>query len=285
MPTLTELHIYPIKSCRGIALQEATVTTAGLMSGPVHDREWMVVNAQGESLTQREYPVMATIVPRITADALEVQAPGMPHLAVPLALPNPEHAPTLSVRVWNDEAPLKAYDCDDATAAWFSRALGIACRLVRFHPHAYRGINNRWTDGIDAATLFSDGYPMLVISEASLADLNEKLLAQESAALPMNRFRPNLVIGGIEAFDEDYAAAIKIGHATLRAVKPCPRCAIPSINQASGIVGPSPLDVLQTYRTNPKVNGGVTFGMNAILLNGEDVLLRTGADVEIELAF
>ena len=283
MPILTELNLYPIKSCAGIALREATLTAAGLMSDHIYDREWMVVDAQGEFLTQREHPKMALITPRIKADTLELRAPGMLRLEIPLDLVDPDHAPTLEVRVWDDT--VQAYDCDDTTAAWFSNAIGVACRLVRFHPHAKRVANTKWTDGVEAPTLFSDGFPMLVISAASLDDLNRKLTAQGRDALPMNRFRPNIVINGVDAFEEDFAATFGIGSAVLKPVKPCPRCPIPSIDQTTGTIGPNPLDILQTYRANPKVDGGITFGMNTILLEGEGQVLRIGQDVDITLAF
>ncbi|HJW53858.1 MAG TPA: MOSC N-terminal beta barrel domain-containing protein [Burkholderiaceae bacterium] len=283
MPVLTELNLYPIKSCAGIALREATLTPTGLMSELIYDREWMVVDAQGECLTQRAHPRMALITPRIKADTLEVRAPGMLRLEIPLDLPHPDDERTLEVKVWNDT--VQAYDCDDTTAAWFSNAIGLPCRLVRFHPHARRIANARWTDGLEVATLFADAFPMLVIAQASLDDLNQKLAAQGRAALPMNRFRPNLVIDGIAAFEEDYAASIRIGESTLKPVKPCVRCTIPSIDQASGAAGPDPLDILQTYRANPIVDGGITFGMNAILLQSEKQIVRIGQEVGVELAF
>lgn len=281
MPILTGLNLYPVKSCAGIALREATVTAAGLMSQQIHDREWMVVDAQGKFLTQRDHPKMALIVPHIKGATLELNAPGIPPLELPLTLPN--RAPTITVQVWDDS--VTAYDCDETTAAWFTHVLGVPCRLVRFHTDAKRVANPQWTDSVEVPTLFSDGYPMLVISEASLDDLNEKLQAQGRDALPMNRFRPNLVIGGVDAFEEDYAASITIGAAVLKPVKPCPRCPIPSIDQTTGQIGPDPLDILRTYRVNPKVNGGITFGMNAILLAGAGQVLRVGQEVGVELAF
>lgn len=283
MPILTELNLYPIKSCAGIALREATLTAAGLMSEHIYDREWMVVDANGVFMTQREYPKMALITPRIKAETLELRAPGMLRLEIPLGLPDPDDAPALDVRVWNDT--VKAFDCDETTAAWFTGFLGVPCRLVRFHANAKRIANTDWTGGIEAPTLFSDGYPVLVISQASLADLNEKLVAQGRATLPMNRFRPSLVIDGVGAFEEDYAASLAIGNATLKPVKPCARCPIPSIDQATGTIGPDPLDILQGYRANPKLDGGITFGMNAILLNGDGEMLRVGQEVDVQLAF
>lgn len=283
MPILTELNLYPIKSCAGIALRQATVTAAGLMSEHIYDREWMVVNGKGEFLTQREHPEMALIRPRIKADTLELRAPGMLALEIPLDLPDPDEAPTIEVGIWNDK--VKAYDCDLTTATWFSNFLGEPCRLVRFHPHAERHANPDWTGGRDVPALFSDGYPVLVISEASLADLNGKLAVEGRDALPMNRFRPNVVISGINAFEEDYADTFKLGDAVLKPVKPCPRCPIPSVDQATGKAGPDPMDILRSYRANPKVNGGITFGMNALLLEGEGQVLRVGQEVEMKLAF
>jgi uncharacterized protein YcbX len=283
MAIITELNLYPIKSCSGITLREATITTAGLMSEHIYDREWMVVNQHGKFLTQREYPKMALIKPSIKADALELRAPGMMRLQIPLDLPDPETAPTLNVQVWDDT--VKAYDCDETTAAWFSNALGLPCRLVRFHPDAQRAANPQWTNGVEAPTLFSDGYPALIISDASLADLNEKLTQQGRVALPMDRFRPNIVIGGTGPFDEDYAESIRIGEVVLKPVKPCPRCPIPSIDQATGEIGPDPLDILRTYRANPKLDGAITFGMNAVLLAGEGQTIRVGQNVEVEIGF
>jgi uncharacterized protein YcbX len=280
MPAITELNLYPIKSCAGIALQSAMATRYGLMHGGVHDREWMVVDASGNFLTQRELPKMACIRPHLAEDALEIEAPGMPLLRVPLAQTN---AATMQVSVWDHG--LTADTGDDAHAEWFSRYLGVACRLVRFHKQTQRIINNEWTSGRDVETLFADGFPILLISEASLDDLNQKLAAQGREALPMNRFRPNLVIDGIEAFEEDYLDTLQIGAAVLQPVKPCPRCPMPSIDQATGTFGPDPLDILQSYRVNPKVDGGITFGMNVILLEGENTVLQVGQEVAVELAF
>lgn len=283
MPILAALHLYPIKSCAGIELREATITAAGLMSENIYDREWMVVDAQGEFMSQRQFPKMALITPRIKSDTLELRAPGMLRLEIPLGLPDPDDAPALMVRIWDDT--VKAYDCDQTTAVWFSKVLGTDCRLVRFHPHAERHSNQDWTGGVTAPTLFSDGYPMLVVSENSLDDLNQKLKADGRDVLPMNRFRPNLVIGGVEAFEEDYAESIKIGGATLKPIKPCSRCRIPSVDQATGAVGPDPLDLLQTYRADPRIGGAIAFGMNAILLEGEGETLHIGQEIALRLAF
>jgi uncharacterized protein len=283
MATLSELTLYPIKSCGGIALRTATLTRVGLMTEQIYDREWMVVDAHGICMTQREHPKMALIAPRLKADALELRAPGMLRLEIPLGLPDPADAPTLTVQVWDHT--LKAYDCDALTATWFTSYLGVPCRLVRFHPDALRLANPKWTGAIQAPTLFSDGYPVLIIGAESLRDLNEKLVHAGRAALPMNRFRPNIVIDGIGAYEEDYADTFRAGAAVLKPVKPCPRCPMPSIDQATGTYGPDPLDMLQGFRAKPEVDGAICFGMNNILLEGDGTVVHVGQEVDVELAF
>jgi uncharacterized protein YcbX len=283
MPVVTELSIYPIKSCAGIALHEAIITPAGLMHEHIYDREWMVVDAHGEFLTQREFPRMALITPKLKSESMELRAPGMLPLLIPLDLPHSDHEKKIRVRVWDDT--VQAYDCDETIATWISNAVGTPCRLARFHPDAKRVANPKWTEGVEAPTLFSDGYPVLVVSQSSLDDLNQKLAAQGRETLPMNRFRPNIVIDGVGAFEEDHASEIRIGNAILKPVKPCPRCPVPSIDQATGIRGPDPLDILRTYRVNPIVDGGITFGMNAILLHGEGEPLRINQEASVELDF
>lgn len=283
MPVLSALHLYPVKSCAGIALREATLTPAGLMREQIYDREWMVVDDHGDFLTQRECPAMARITPKLTADTLQLRAPGMLRLDIALDLPDPDRAPTLAVRVWDDV--VTAYDCDETTATWFTKALGVRCRLVRFHPQARRTTSGKWTDGQKIPTLFSDGYPLLVIGEASLADLNAKLAAHGRAPLPMDRFRPNIVLRDAGAFEEDFAQSLAIGDAVLKPVKPCARCSIPAIDQASGVAGPDPLDILAGYRADPRVDGGITFGMNAIVQAGDGSRIRIGDHVGLQLAF
>jgi uncharacterized protein YcbX len=283
MPTLSAITLYPIKSCAGLSLEEATLTPLGLMTAQIYDREWMVVDENGLAMTQREHPRMALIKPTIKGSTLEVQAPGMLRLEIPLGLPDPSAAPTLQTQVWDDA--VLAYDCDALTAEWFTKAIGVPCRLARFHANAKRAVSTTWTDGVQATTMFSDGYPMLVAGTASLDDLNQKLVAAGRAAIPMNRFRPNLVIDGIEAFEEDYAESFQIGEVVLKPVKPCPRCPMPSIDQATGEFGPDPLDIMQSYRAKPELEGALCFGMNSILISGEDQRVRVGQEIEVTLAF
>ncbi|MGK5031227.1 MOSC domain-containing protein [Janthinobacterium sp. DSP2-3-3] len=286
MAILSDIILYPIKSCAGIHLQEAVLTHSGLMSEHVFDREWMVVDLQGRFLTQREHPRMALIVPSIKATTLELRAPGMLRLEIALGLPHPQLAPMLEVQVWDDT--VRAYDCDEVTATWFSNAIGVPCRLVRFHPDVVRATSTEWangTDGVAASTMFADGYPVLIAGTASLDDVNDKLRAAGREALPMNRFRPNLVIGDIGAFEEDYAEFLQFGATTLKPVKPCSRCPIPSVDQATGVPGPDPLDVMHGYRAKPELDGAICFGMNAIVTDGGDERIVVGQDIGFELAF
>jgi len=283
MPILSQLVFYPVKSCAGISLSAATLTGAGLMHEHIYDREWMLVDDEGNFLTQREHPRMALIVPRLRSDTLELRAPGMLRLEIGLDLPDPEHAPTRQVKLWGQA--MKAYDSDDLTSTWFSRFLGVSCRLVRFHPDALHRVNPKYTAGMEVGTLFSDGYPLLVIGQESLNDLNSRLAAQGRAPLPMDRFRPNLVIAGAHAYDEDHAAALVMGQAEIRPVKPCPRCPVPSVDQQTAEIGPDPLDVLRTYRVGVGGISGIAFGMNAIVARGEGEVLRVGQEVGLELAF
>lgn len=285
MATISALTIYPVKSCTGIALQDAILTPSGLSTGRVADREWMVVDPVGQFLTQREQPRMALIVPQLMDDALLLSAPGQLPFALPLARDltcNPAAA-ARRVTVWDDV--VDADDCGDAAAAWISQAVGRPCRLVRFAADGRRLTGQRWTGGAGAPTRFADGYPLLVIGATSLDDINVYLRKAGRAALPMNRFRPNLVVAGLEAFEEDYVAQFEIGAAILVPVKPCPRCPIPSIDQASGERGPDPLDVLQAYRRKALLDDAVCVGMNCIVSAGAGSRVAVGQAVDGHLNF
>lgn len=285
MPILSALNLYPIKSCAGITLQQATLTPMGLMSANIHDREWMVVDADGEAITQREFPRMALISPQIQDAMLILSAPDMSPLALPLARTDMPVASRICVQVWDDQ--LDACDCGNQAAQWFTKVIGTSCRLVRFAPDAQRFASTKWTAGLAVPTLFSDAFPMLVIGDGSLADLNQKLIAQGRTALPMNRFRPNIVIGELPAFEEDFAESytLNTGSIVLQPAKPCVRCTVPSVDQTTGTLGADPIDVLCTYRANPKLDDGITFGMNAILLEGAGSVIRVSQQIEVNLAF
>ena len=287
---ISQLWVYPVKSCAGVAVQEALLTETGLE----FDRAWMVVDAQGQFLTQRELPRMALIRPQLKHDEMVLRAPGM--LALHIALDRVE-AP-LRVRVWDDE--VAAYDMGAIAAQWFSDFLGAPARLVRFDPEQKRISSRDWTGELEALNQFSDGYPLLVISEASLAALNDKLLASGAAAVGVARFRPNIVLGDAPAtqakafsalspHDEDRLDELHIatqqGLVRLKSVKPCSRCPIVNIDPLTALSSRAVSDQLQSYRQDARLDGALSFGMNLIALHGWDHLLQMGQSVKANYRF
>jgi uncharacterized protein YcbX len=282
MPIIDSLHLYPIKSCAGISLEQATLGHAGLESQGVGDREWMLVDADGGLfLSQRQAPRMALIRPTLATGVLRVEAPGQAPLGIPLGGDGHRSA-SRPVKVWTHEC--SALDEGDAAAAWFSAYLGRPLRLVRFDPAHKRASNREWTGDIEALNRFSDGYPILLISQASLNDLNDRLTEAGREALPMNRFRPNIVLGGVGPYEEDYLLALTSDGVAFKPVKPCPRCPIPSIEQSTGVIGPDPLDILSQYRSDERT-GGVIFGQNLVTLQGQGSTLKVGQVFEPEWNF
>jgi uncharacterized protein YcbX len=282
--TIAHLFVYPVKSCAGIEVQAARLTDTGLE----WDRAWMVVDSEGQFVTQRELPRMALIQPTLMATELELRAPDMPVLAVQFDAVGP----LVTVQVWDDHVP--AHDMGDQVAEWFSQFLSVGCelsayRLVRFDLAHRRVASLKWTEGLTALNQFCDGFPLLVISESSLAGLNQRLKAAGHDAVSMARFRPNLVLGGVDAHDEDRVLHIQVGadpaSVLLKPVKPCPRCPIPNIDPATAISSSEVSDILQGYRQDARVNGAVTFGMNCIMLEGVGSVLRVGQAVSAELDF
>lgn len=276
---IAQLFIYPIKSCAGIELKEAVLTDTGLDL----DRAWMVVDEQGVFLSQRELPRMALIQPLLKTYDMIVKAPGM--LALHVSIDEVEKPVT--VTVWEDT--VKAFDMGDLAAQWFSDFLGKTVRLVRFDPEQTRLSSMKWTNGIEAKNGFDDGFAVLVTSVASLKVLNDKLVADGEKAVTMQRFRPNVVLTGVDAHDEDRLDTLNIetqeGVAQLKHVKPCVRCTIPDVDLQSGKQGTAVGDMLQSYRADPQMDGGITFGMNAIVLSGEDSTLRVGQAVGANYSF
>jgi uncharacterized protein len=270
---VARLFVYPVKSCAGVELREAVLTETGLDL----DRAWMVVDEAGEFVSQRELPRMALIRPQLKLSEVVLRAPGM--LALHLAIDTVEEP--ARVRVWDDE--VDAYDMGAVAAQWFSDFLGRKLRLVRFDPEFRRLSSKEWTQGAEALNQFSDGYPLLLASTASLEELNQKLAAQGKPAVGIERFRPNIVLEGLQAQDEDRLDLVRIaadgGEVQLQPVKPCPRCPIPNIDPATAEIDPAVSDTLQGYRRNELVGGAVTFGMNAIVLEGIDRTLRVGQPV------
>ncbi len=264
---IAALHYYPLKSARGIEIERALLTIAGFEN----DRRWMLVTAAGRFLTQRELPRLALLRPQLSAQALRLTAPQLPPIAIPLSNQGQPRA----VTVWRDGCD--AFDEGDAVAGWLAGFLGRDCRLVRFNPSHRRLSERAWTGPYEAETRFADGFPILVMNSASLTDLNGRL----AAPLPMNRFRPNLVLEGLQPYDEDRIDELRGDAVRLKLVKPCTRCRITLTDQDSGeIDGDEPLHTLQGYRYDPQLRG-VCFGQNAIVVAGAGATLARGQALEV----
>lgn len=275
---IERLFVYPIKSCAGVELREAVLTETGLDL----DRAWMVVDEAGEFVTQRELPRMALIRPQLKLHEVVLRAPGM--LALHLQIDAVEEP--AQVRIWGEA--VSAYDMGPIAAQWFSDFLGRKLRLVRFDPDHRRLSSLKWTGGVEAPNQFSDGFPLLVVSQGSLDLLNEKLAASGQAAVGVERFRPNIVLSGMQAHDEDRVAMFELAGeppVRLQPVKPCKRCPIPDIDPATGQSEPVVSAALQRYRSNGRLGGAVSFGMNLIIAQGVDQTLKVGQAVAADYQF
>jgi uncharacterized protein len=265
--TLSSLHIYPVKGLKGIDLGEARCTDRGLE----HDRRWMVVDSTGIFLTQREHPKMATVWTDIGGGVLALSAPDVASVEVPLVS---RGSSRVRVKVWSSVCD--AVPVSPAADQWLSDHLGLACRLVYMPDDSQRYSNRRYA-GDGKRVGFADGYAYLMIGKGSLDDLNARLAAKDHPALPMNRFRPNLVVSGSVAYAEDRWKEVRIGEAILRTAKPCGRCQVTTTDQATGEVkGPEPLATLSSYRDSKEF--GVMFGMN--LVTARTGIVRVGDVVE-----
>lgn len=269
MARIESLHVYPVKSCGGFEVAEARLVPTGLP----HDREWVLVDEQDRFLTQRDEPRMALLRTRVDGDALEIAVSG--EGSAPLRVALDHRGESRIATVWRARCP--AYDAGDAAAKWFSGFLGRPVRLVRFDPAHQRLSNPQWTGDIQAPTLFTDGYPLTVLSRASLADL-ERRVGRE---LPVNRFRPNIMIDGVEAYAEDSIREIDAGPVTLRLVKPSTRCVITTTDQERGERdGEEPLRTLKAYRDNRELRG-VVFAVNAVIVRGVGEVLARGQSIAV----
>ena len=260
-------------------MQQALLTDTGLDL----DRAWMVVDAEGMFVTQRTLPRMALIRPQLKGDEMVLRAPGM--LALHVAIDAVEAPAT--VTVWRDTVP--AWDMGAVAAQWFTDFLGQPCRLVRFDPEYRRLSSMEWTGGVEAPNQFADGFPLLLASQASMDELNVRLQAAGHAAAGIERFRPNVVLAGVDAHDEDRVDLVRVdaqeGEIHLQPVKPCSRCPIPDIDPATAESNPSVGDTLRTYRKDQRLDGAITFGMNAIVRQGAGQMLRVGQRVAANLRF
>jgi uncharacterized protein len=263
MISVSSLVYYPIKACRGFEVDSAQVERMGLQ----RDRRMMVVTSKGEFLTQREYPRLALVTPKLDDGCLELSAPNYDSLQLGIQTSG---TPWL-VDIWKSKG-VQAIDQGEEAADWFSDWLGTGVRLVHIADGYQRRVNEKWAVHDDDHTGFADGYPILLTSEEGLQDLNSHL----NAPIPMNRFRPNIVVMGCEPFAEDTWNRIKIGDVELAVIKPCARCEVTTIDKETLERSKEPLKTLGRYR---KQKLGAIFGQNVIPLNEGN--LRLGMNVEV----
>jgi len=272
---ISGLYLYPVKSCRGLAVTSAELDDHGF----VGDRRFMVVTeAEGMFLTQRTHPRMALIETALTSDALILSTPKHGSVSVPRASSlTPQASLQRRVTVWR--STVNADDCGDEPAEWLSDFLGSSLRLVRMGG-TYQRLNLKRAAQAGDVVTFADSCPFMAVSEASLADLNDRLIAKHEPALPMNRFRPNLVIAGCPPYGEDAWNRVRIGGAVFRSAGPCARCPITTTDQETAERGKEPLKTLATYRRDPDDPGDVNFGTNLIHETKRGTV-RVGAPVEL----
>lgn len=253
MLQLSEIWIYPVKSLGGIKLQNAKVTDRGLE----HDRRWLLVDENGLFLSQREYPELALFQPEIIEDFLNItHRVKLATIKIPLHQSFSESDAIINVTVWEDN--IQAYELSSEVSDWFTENLGFSVRLVYMPDKSHRKVESKYALTEDNINSFSDGYPFLIIGQSSLDDLNSRL----KESLPMNRFRPNFVFTGGEAYEEESWKEFTIGELTFFGVKPCARCIMTTVDQEKGVIsGKDPLLTLSKYR---KVGNNVLFGQNLI---------------------
>jgi uncharacterized protein YcbX len=266
---LSEINIYPIKSLRGIALNESLIDRRGLR----FDRRWMLVDEKNQFFTQREFPKMATLAVEILDEGLRVSENENNKILIPFETDSDE---TARVKIWRSSCRAKVYK--DSVNEFFRDVLQTNCKLVLMPEETERKVNYFYAVHKDDHVSFADGYPFLLIGENSLADLNEKL----ENPVPMNRFRPNLVVKDSEAFSEDGWKKIKIGESVFHIVKPCARCVITTIEQEKGVkTGVEPLKTLASFRTPKRsIKKKILFGQN-LIVEKEGETLRLGDKVEV----
>jgi uncharacterized protein len=240
------LHVYPVKSARGLTVERWPVDAFGL----AEDRRFMVVDAQGAFMTQRRHPHMALLSVELLEEELRLTYPGQQ----PLTVKRPTPGDSEVVEIWGDAVAGERVGAEAAT--WLSEALGTACRLVHMAEQTKRPVDPDFAS-TPARVSFADGFPFLLISEASLADLNRRL----ESPVTMDRFRPNIVVSGADAFEEDTWRELRIGDLHFEVVKPCARCVLTTVEPTTGVTGKEPLRTLATYRN---VEGSVLFGQNII---------------------
>ncbi len=288
-PTIQSLYSYPVKSCAGIAHQKVRLSESGL----AHDRHWVIVDDQGVFMTQRQHPRMVLIQPAPQDDGLWLRAAGQEDCFVPLPAGD---APAIALEIFG--SPTLGADQGAQVARWLSTFLGVGCRLLHLHPQAQRVARppyvQRWIRAhadwpqsfLPVARHvfgFADGFPFLVTSQSSLDDLNRQLQTSGAATSDMRRFRPNIVLQGLEPWDEDHLAGFRTGGAGFAFVKACARCSIPNVDPRTAQTAAEPGRTLARLR---QFDQGVLFGTNAIAsLPAGEIWLQVGDVIEAEYDF
>jgi len=274
MISISELAIYPVKSCGQIKLSQCSLDPFGLQM----DRRWMLVDENGKFLSQRLLAKMCLIQPELIEGGVTLIASGLKEFRVSVA----SLTKTISVTLWGDSC--QALDCGDEAANSLSTFLGKKCRLVYFPDNEVRQVDPAYARTGDK-TAFSDGFPMLLISEASLEDLNQRIKKTNPGYvdIEMLRFRPNIVVSGCEPFAEDSWSTIQVGDAILNIVKPCSRCVIPSIDPRTAQRGDEPTQTLKTFRRGVcgQTDKKLYFGQNVIASTGLNTQLKVGMPVSV----
>ncbi|MGY3484658.1 uncharacterized protein YcbX [Bradyrhizobium sp. USDA 4011] len=269
MIRIKDLFVYPIKSCKGIRVSEIELSRTGFLG----DRNWMIVDEAGVFVTQREYPKLALVEPTLSESNLTLNAPGMTTLVIPRQAPATR---SREVELFGEKMP--SLFAGDEPSKWFGEYLGGNFQFVCRDPGFLRKGGVQYPSRDEAPTSFVDNYGILVISEASRNDLNKRLVT----GVPMNRFRPNIVIEGVDAYGEDYFARARVDDITLRFVDVCYRCNMTTIDQEKAEFGQEPLQTLGRYRGS---KAGVRFGSYAAVAGGVGKKLTAGSSLEIALNF
>lgn len=280
MPVITQLHVYPVKSMQGIPLEKGELTVRGLK----YDRTWMVIDEDGRFLTQREIPKLASIQIGFSDDHLQFTNSSGSSIAVPLDGPP---GPDIVTEVWGDRC--EGLDEGDEISEWLIQTLGKyknrSLRLLRFKDEYRRNVDKEYLKGEDSHTAFADGFPFLVTTEESLSALNDRLASAGANPVSMDRFRPNIVIKGVEPFQENkiHQLVCADGRFTLGIRKPCKRCKVTTVDQQhGGIANPKePLRTLTEMKTIPDRRGAF-FGQNATLVEGDGREICRGDVVEVD---
>ena len=270
---ITQMFIYPVKSCAALSVEHAQVTATGL----AYDRDWMIVDQDGLFLTQRQVPHLCWISPSLDGNTLTLNAPGVGALQVPLDA----EGSARQVQVWRDT--VEAIDMGRDAQQWLDEYLQIPGKqfsLVRFSERGVRTSDLTWTRGTPYPNHFSDGFAINVLSQRAMVELNERLAEQGHEPVDVLRFRPNMVLEGLEAHEEDDVEALSIdtvaGPIVIKLVKPCPRCPVPNIDPHTAISSPEVGQTLAGYRALANMDGAICFGMNGVIKTGAGLTTHVG---------